>query len=315
MSKEFIIGNTEVKSGENELIRLNVARLPSDTKIHLNINVYRSEKEGPTMLVLAGVHGDEINGVEIVRRSIADGLFENLKCGSVIAIPVLNIYGFNNFSREVPDGKDVNRSFPGSLKGSLASRVAAILTKKILPLVDFGVDFHTGGNSNYNYPQVRYAKDNEGSKELAYAFNAPYTIANRPIPKSLRKTALDAGKPIIVYEGGENLRFDGFSIEKGLQGLKKIMKEQGLIDVAPDKNKLIHFSKTTWMRAARAGLFRWSKCSGHKVKRGEPLGVINDPFGQDEIPVVCKYDGYIIGHNNTPVVSSGDALFHIGIAD
>lgn len=315
MENDFIIQNQEIKPGENTVIRLNVARLPSDTKIHLNINVYRSENPGPTMLVLAGVHGDEINGVEIVRRTIANNMFENLKCGSVIAIPVLNIYGFNNFSREVPDGKDVNRSFPGRLNGSLASRVAAILSKKVLPLADFAVDFHTGGRSNYNYPQIRYTKGNAESRELAEAFNPPFLIANRPIPKSLRKTALDMGIPILVYEGGENLRFDGYSIEKGLAGLRKLMKAKGMTDNAPDPGKTIHITKTFWIRAARAGIFRWSKSSGHQVKRGESLGVINDPYGQDEIPVISKYDGYIFGHNNTPVVSTGDALFHIGIPD
>ena len=315
MENDFIIQNQEIKPGENTVIRLNVARLPSDTKIHLNINVYRSENPGPTMLVLAGVHGDEINGVEIVRRTIALGMFEDLKCGNVIAIPVLNIYGFNNFSREVPDGKDVNRSFPGKLTGSLASRVAAILSKKVLPLVDFAIDFHTGGHSNYNFPQIRYTKDNPESRELAEAFNPPFLVANRPIRKSLRKTALDMGKPVLVYEGGENLRFDGFSIEKGLAGIRKLMKAKGMTDKAFDPGKTIHITKAFWIRAARAGIFRWSKCSGHEVKRGEPLGVINDPYGQDEIPVISKYDGYIFGHNNTPVVSTGDALFHIGIPD
>jgi predicted deacylase len=315
MENDFIIQNTKIEPGQNEVIRLNVGRLPSDTRIHLNINVYRSKKEGPTMLVLAGIHGDEINGVEVVRRAIADGIFENLKKGNVIAIPVLNIYGFNNFSREIPDGKDVNRSFPGSLNGSLASRVAAILTKKVLPLVDFGVDFHTGGNSNFNHPKIRYAKDHLVSKELALAFNAPYTIARRPIAKSLRKTALDINKPILVYEGGENLRFDGFSIEKGISGLKKLMKMKGMIDNAPMPEKTIHITKSRWLRARRAGLFRWSKCSGHAVIKGESLGLINDPYGQDEIPVVSKVDGHIFGHNNTPVVKLGDALFHIGLVD
>ncbi len=315
MSQEFILHNTTVEPGQNEIIRLNVGRLPSDTRIHLNVNVYRSEQPGPVMLVLGGVHGDEINGVEIVRRTIASEMFENLKSGTVIAIPVLNIYGFNNFSREVPDGKDVNRSFPGAANGSLASRVARILTKKILPLVDFGVDFHTGGNSNYNFPQIRYVKGDLESETLAMAFNPPYLIPNKPIPKSLRKAAMDMDTRILVYEGGENLRFDGFAIEKGIAGLKKLMRAKGMIEKAPEPIKSIKLVKTTWIRAARAGLFRWSKRSGHSVKRGEPLGVINDPYGQDEIPVVSKYDGYIFGHNNTPVVSMGDALFHIGIPE
>ncbi|RMG83090.1 MAG: succinylglutamate desuccinylase [Bacteroidetes bacterium] len=315
MENRLVIHDRTVEPGENAVIRLHIARLPSDTKIHINIHVFRSEQPGPVALVLAGVHGDEINGVEIVRRTIAQKMFENLERGTVIAIPVLNIYGFNNFSREVPYGKDVNRSFPGSLTGSLASRVAAFLTKKVLPVIDFGVDFHTGGNSNYNYPQIRYVKGDEKSKALATAFNAPILVANTPIRKSLRKTALSMGKPVLVFEGGENLRFDGLSIEKGLAGLQKLFYAQGMFSSAPPRELSRHFSKTTWMRAARPGIFRWTKNAGHAVVRGEPIGVINDPYGVEEVVVYSKYDGFIIGHNNTPVVSMGDALFHIGISE
>jgi len=148
--KKIEINGTEVKAGEEKIIKLNVARLPSGTVISLRVHVFRSKKPGPTMLVMGGVHGDEINGVEIVRESIARKFYDQLETGTVIAIPLLNIYGFINFSRDASEGKDVNRSFPGSMMGSLASRVAATLTKKILPLVDFGVDFHTGGSARYN---------------------------------------------------------------------------------------------------------------------------------------------------------------------
>jgi len=312
--QSFTIHTTSIEPGQNAVLRLQVGRLPSDTRIHMNINVYRSEEEGPTLLALAGVHGDEINGVEILRRALACHLFENLKRGSVIAIPVLNIYGFNNFSRDVPDGKDVNRSFPGNRKGSLASRVARTLTHKVLPLVDFGVDFHTGGRSHYNYPQIRFTKGDTAAEQWARAFAAPFLIANRPIPKSLRKVATLAGKPIIVFEGGENLRLDGFAIEKGLAGLKRLMHAQGMIEEEPPPaEKSILFQKTIWLRAARAGMFRWTKQSGHAVQKGEPLAVITDPAGRDEIPVLASRDGYLIGHNNAPVVSQGDALFHIGL--
>jgi uncharacterized protein len=308
----MIINNTTIAPGENAIVRLNVGRLPSDTRIHLNVQVYRSETPGPVVAVLAGIHGDEVNSVEIVRRTIACHIFEHLQSGTVVAIPVLNVYGFNNFSRDVPDGKDVNRSFPGSARGSLAARVAHVFSKNILPVIDFGVDFHTGGNSNYNYPQLRYSKGHAQSRELAEAFGAPFTIANRPIPKSLRKTALEAGKPMLVFEGGENLRFDGFAIEKGLAGIRRLLFSQGMLAEALPAAPTIHIEKTTWLRAARPGMFRWWKQSGQGVRKGEPLGVINDPFGQDEIPVVAKRDGYIIGHNNSPVVGPGDALFHIG---
>jgi len=309
--KDFNIHKTTIKPGENQIIRLQVGRLPSDTLIHLHVHVYRSKKPGPTMLVMGGVHGDEINGIEIVRRTIANGMFEKLTSGSVIAIPVLNIYGFNNFSREVPDGKDVNRSFPGNSKGSLASRVARIVSKKILPLVDFGIDFHTGGHSNYNYPQIRYSVGHNESRKLGEVFAAPFLIAKKTIPKSFRKVALDQKIPILTYEAGENLRFDGFSIEKGLTGIKRVLQFKEMLKGEPSTEKMVHFSKSQWMRATRSGLFRWSKSSGSKVKKGEPLGVINDPYGQDEVNILAATNGYIIGHNNAPVVNPGDALFHI----
>ena len=311
MSSPFVIQNTTFDPGEQGIAHLTVGRLPSDTRIQINIHVYRSTEPGPTLLVMAGVHGDEINGVEIVRRTIAHGYFEQLQRGSVIAIPLLNVYGFINFSREVPDGKDVNRSFPGNLKGSLASRVARTLTKKVLPLIDFGADFHTGGRNHYNFPQVRYTKNDPKAGELAAQFAAPFTLGKSPLAKSLRKVARDAGKPILVYEGGENQRFDGFSIEKGLAGLRRVLAAQDMIAEKVEPEDTLYFTQTTWIRAARAGLFRWSKRSGHAIRRGEPLGVINDPYGMDEIPVVAPRDGYIVGHNNAPVVSTGDALFHV----
>ena len=305
------IHNITIDPGTQQIVKVHIGRLPSDTRIHINIHVFRSEEPGPTMLVLAGVHGDEINGVEIVRRTIAGRFFDQVERGTVIVIPLLNVYGFINFSREVPDGKDVNRSFPGSLNGSLASRVARTLTKKVLPHIDFGVDFHTGGRSNYNYPQIRYTEGDPAAYELAEAFGAPYLLANRAITKSLRRVAYKKGKPIIVYEGGENARFDGFSIEQGLAGLRRLMIAKGMIPGKVEHANSIHFSQSSWLRAGKSGLFRWQKNSGHAIRKGEPLGVINDPYGIDEIPIIAPRNGYIIGHNNAPVVNTGDALFHI----
>ena len=308
----MVIHKQTIEPGENKLIKIMVGRLPSDTRIDMYLHVSRSVNEGPTVLLMGGVHGDEINGVEIVRRVISYGIGDNLQRGTLISIPVLNIYGFNNFSRDVPDGKDVNRSFPGSLTGSLASRVARLFTKNILPLIDFGIDFHTGGHNHYNYPQIRFTKGHEESKQLADTFAAPITISTKTIPKSLRKAALDAGKPIIVYEGGENLRFDGVCIEKGLAGIQRVLAAHEMLPSAPAPEKSVFVEKRTWLRAKRPGMFRWWKQSGQMVVKGEPLGVINDPYGQDEISVRAPRDGHIIGHNNAPVVGQGDALFHIG---
>ncbi|HHS95056.1 MAG TPA: succinylglutamate desuccinylase/aspartoacylase family protein [Phaeodactylibacter sp.] len=312
-AKKFQINGKEVARGQNEVIRLNVARLPSGTVISLRILVYRSKLPGPTALIMGGVHGDEINGVEIVRRAIKSKMFEQLKVGSVIAIPLLNVYGFINFSRDASEGKDVNRSFPGNAKGSLASRVAHTVTKNILPLIDFGLDFHTGGSSRYNFPQVRYTKGDTAAKEIAHAFAAPYLISKTNTTNTLRKQAHSMGKPIVVYEGGESLRFDGFAIARALAGLQRVLHRKGMLDAAPKPtSQPITFQKTTWVRADRSGIFEWLQESGCKVSIGEKLGIIRDPYGESEVYVKASRTGYIIGHNNAPVVSQGDALFHIG---
>lgn len=307
------INGIETLPGQNQVIRLNIGRLPSDTKIYLQAHVFRSMEPGPSVLFMSGVHGDEINSVEIVRRALAGRLFEQLQRGSVVVIPLLNVHGFNNFSRDSTDGKDVNRSFPGSPNGSMAARVAHAFTAHILPVIDFGVDFHTGGNFNYNYPQIRYSEKDPRATELAAAFHAPFTMVSKPIAKSLRKTAAEAGKSILIYEGGENLRFDQLSIDEGVAGIRRLLHAQGM---APDpgaaERPTIAIQSASWLRAERAGIFRWLKQSGDQVVPGDRLAVINDPYGQDEVPVVAKKAGHIIGHNNNPVVVLGDALFHIG---
>lgn len=309
----MIINGTEVLPGDVKEIRIHVGKLPSGTRINMYAHVYRSLNPGPCMLVLAGVHGDEVNGVEVVRRTIDNGMYENLQKGCVIVIPLLNIYGFLLFSREVPDGKDVNRSFPGSFKGSLASRVARTLTKKILPLVDFGVDFHTGGASRYNYPQIRYTKGDEQAFELARQYQAPFTLQKSAINKTLRKEAKKMGIPILVYEGGEALRLDGYSMEKAISGLKRLMHKQDMLEEEPfQDHECIHIPRSGWVRASIAGLFEWKKSSGQKVNKNEPIGYIRDPYGLHEAVVESKKTGIIVGHNNSPVVNQGDALFNIG---
>jgi predicted deacylase len=313
--ESFEIGGTNIKPGESAVVKINVGRLPSATRIHVNIFVFRSLNPGPTGLILGGVHGDEINGVEIVRRSLESGLFNSLLSGTIIVIPLLNVYGFINFSREVPDGKDVNRSFPGNMKGSLASRVARVLTRTVMPHVHFAVDFHTGGASRYNFPQIRCTRQDPYSLELAQAFRPPFIIKKPLIKKSLRMVARDMGIPTLVYEGGEATRLDGFSILKGGQGLKNLLSSFKMIKHANLKNAdppPIIVEKTSWLRASEAGIFTWTKKSGVLVRKGEPLGVINDPFGTKKVIVLSKRSGYIVGHNNACVVNQGDALFNIG---
>lgn len=310
-SKPIKIYNTLIEAGQNVVIKIPVGRIPSGNIISIRAHVYRGPRVGPCMVALGGVHGDEVNGVEIVRRSVEQGIFTHLHAGTVIAIPLLNVYGFINFSRDVPDGKDVNRRFPGNATGSLASRVARIFTREILPVIDFGIDFHTGGRGHYNYPQVRFTSDHLPSAELAKAFGAPFTIEAKPVKSSLRRTAVDLNKAIIVYEGGENLRFDEFSIQQGILGMKRVMEYKGMFTEAAPAEASKYFEHTSWLRSPRSGMFHWVKCSGEQVKKDEVLAFITDPFGEERTQVKAKHSGFIIGHNNTPVVSQGDALFHI----
>ncbi len=301
--------------GSSGVVKLKVGELPSGTKINIQAHVFRGKKEGPTSLVLAGVHGDEINGVEIARRLLKSKKLNKLMEGSVIVIPLLNIYGFINYNRYVPDGKDVNRSFPGTQSGSLASRIARALSKNIMPHVDYIFDFHTGGDSRYNFPQVRVSRHDTEALELAKIFNPPLIIKSGLIPKSLRRTAKDMKIPILVYEGGESVRLNSKAIEMGYKGLLNCLHHLGHISkhniFTPD-SKTYLIKKTSWIRASYAGIFLWSQGSGTKVMKGEKLGSINDPNGLKSISVITKKDGILIGHNNASVVNQGDALFHLG---
>ncbi len=313
-SAPLVIDSQEVLPGESSIIKLNVGRLPSDTRISITAHVIRSRYAGPTGLILAGVHGDEINGIEIVRGLMSSGEINKIKRGNLILIPLLNVFGFINFSRDVPDGKDVNRSFPGTFRGSLASRVARVITKKILPLTDFALDFHTGGASRYNFPQVRYYKKDPISEKIAIAFGAKYTVQKSLITKSFRKVCYDMKIPSIVYEGGESIRLNGYTIEKAKEGIQRTLQSLDMLDIdLPElENHRLVIKKTSWVRAPHSGIFIWTKKSGTFVNKGEPLGEINDPYGTKSITVHSSKSGYIIGHNNASVVNHGDALFHIG---
>src|SRR5690606_39732405 len=219
-----------------------------------------------------------------------------------------------NYSREVPDGKDINRSFPGSRNGSLASRVAYNLMHQVIPYIDVGVDFHTGGAMRTNYPQIRAVLSDSKNMELAAAFNAPFTIDSVFRPNSLRKEAAKRGKNIIVYEGGESLRFDQHAIEEGIAGTLRLMKHLNMIDWAPDpveENKMIW--STTWIRSRTAGLFQSNVKCGQLVQKGEWVGTITDPFGEFKEQVIAPQSGYVVGLNNIPVINTGDALMHIGL--
>lgn len=310
MPDTITINKKKIGLGEQAEIFLNIARLPTYTNIDLPVYVYRAKEDGPVLLLTGGLHGDEINGIEIIRRMISRDKIIPQR-GTVIAIPLVNVYGFIQNVRGLPDGKDINRSFPGSKGGSLAKLLAYNLMNEIIPQIDYGIDFHTGGSSRANYPQVRCTLNIGKNRELAEAFAPPIVVNSSLINKSFRKAAKNKGKHILVYEAGESLRYDDSGIEEGMDGTMRVMKHLEMIDSAPEPNETEFYQKTTWVRAKYAGLFSSKVDLGDHVNRRQVLGHINDPFGKEWFKSISPQDGRVIGLNNSPVVHKGDAIIHL----
>ncbi|TCI93106.1 succinylglutamate desuccinylase/aspartoacylase family protein [Tenacibaculum sp. M341] len=312
-NEEVIIRGERVGLGESKLIKIPLDRLPTGTLIEIPVYVFNSEKPGPTILLQGGLHGDEVNSVELVRRMLIDKSYK-IHRGCVIVLPLLNIFGFLDFSREM-HGKDVNRSFPGSKRGSLASRLAYYLMKEITKNVDFAIDYHTGGAQRSNYPQIRYTPEDENGKMLADIFGSPFRFGSKMIAKSFRNECFRYGIPVIVYEGGESLRLDEYAIQEGIYGTLRVLKHFNMISddvLIPEEKKSILIEKKSWLRARAAGIFNAKVANGAMIKKGAIIGFIMDTYGETKFPVKAPKDGYIIAKNNFPVVNLGDPLFHIG---
>jgi uncharacterized protein len=310
MPEHIQMNGEKIARGEDKQLYLRIARLPTYTNIDLPVRVIRSEESGPVLLLTGGLHGDEINGIEIVRRMLARDLLKPDR-GSIIAIPLMNVYGFIQNVRGVPDGKDINRSFPGSKTGSLAKLVAYTIMHEIIPKIDYGIDFHTGGASRSNYPQIRCVFEIEKNMELASAFAPPVLLHSGLIDKSFRKAAHRKKKHILVYETGESLRFDEAGIQEGINGTLRVMKHLGMRSSAPQSGETEIYEKSAWVRARVAGLYHPKINIGDKITKNQILGSITDPFGQELFKVKSRHDGRIIGVNNCPVVHKGDAILHI----
>jgi len=304
--------------GESKTIDFNMAKLYTTTKIEIPIIIERASKPGPTLLITAAIHGDEINGVEIVRQLIARKINRPL-IGTIICIPILNIFGFLNTNRDFPDGRDLNRRFPGTRTGSLASRVAYHFTKKILPHADYCLDFHTGGASRFNAPQVRIKPGDEKLLQLAKVFNAPFTIHSRNIKKSYRAYCDSIGIPIILYEGGKSLDSNKQIIRHGVSGVIRILGHLGMLGAKfkipiPQVNTVI-IEKSRWLRAQKSGLLHLRIKGYNLVNKGDILATITDPYGTMRFKVLAPNNGYILNINQSPIVHQGDAIFHISTKD
>lgn len=306
----MIIAGTKIEKGQCKTIKLSIAKLISGTEIDVPIVVYRGKTDGPVLMLMAGLHGDEINSIDVVRK-IIDQKINHVESGTVICIPILNVFGFINFSREVPDGKDVNRSFPGSLKGSLASQIAFHLTDKVLSHCDYIIDYHTGGKSRYNIPQIRTTIDIQSCKQLAEAFNAPFTLHSGLIKKSLRESAINQGKTIIVFEGGESLRFNKNATDVAIKGTKNILNFLKMKSYNETQLESKLYLKKKWIRAPIAGFFHPTILAGEKVKIKQDLGSICGPFADFKETCLSPKSGHVISLNRNPMVNRGDAIIQI----
>ena len=304
----------QIKPGESKEVNFDVANLHTSSPVNVPVIIERSKKSGPTVLFTAGIHGDEVNGVEIIRQLIAKGI-NKPKIGTIICMPVINIFGFINLKREFPDGRDLNRVFPGSPGGSLAGRVAHKLVNEVVPHADLIIDFHTGGSGRFNAPQLRFSKDNKELNDLAKAFGAPFVLYSKNLSKSFRTTCYKIGKPLLLFEGGKSFHIDDVVTNSGVNGSKRVLKHLGMLKTvfksSKPKKECIFINDSKWQRAKYSGMFKASTAIGLHVKKEDIIGNITDPYGKFNFFVRASNTGYIININESPIVYQGDALFHI----
>lgn len=310
---KFVILGREIKKGESAILEIEVAKLHTRNRLSMPVIVERGKLEGPVLLLMGGVHGDETNGVAIV-RDIIRKKYNKPKRGTIICIPVFNVFGYLNQQREFPDGRDLNRMFPGSPNGSLASQFAHKFTKDIAPLVDYVLDFHTGGAARDNFPNVRCVFKQEKTLELAKIFGAPFIVNSKYIAKSIRQMLDKMGKTILLFEGGKSLNLDQRVIDCGVEGALNVMKHLKFHDgeVYVEKESII-LPKAQWLRAPYSGLFQSKIKNGSHVRHKAVIGTISDPYGEFEKNILAPFDCYIHGLNTNPIINKGDALFHLGM--
>ena len=307
----------EISPGSSVELNFSFANLHTNTPVDVPIIIERSKLDGPTVLFTAGIHGDEVNGIEIVRQMISKGI-NRPRIGTIICVPIVNIFGFLQKVREFPDGRDLNRAFPGSKTGSLAAQVAYKLMNHIIPHVDYCIDFHTGGSSRFNVPHIRIEKGDKQLTTLAKQFNAPFILHSKNLNKSFRNACQKKGIPLLLFEGGKSNSIDAIVSNTGVNGSKRVLHHLGMLrskfKVTSPKKASVIITQSKWIRAHASGMFKTAIKVGDFVGRKEVIGHITDPYGKIHYSVKSNSEGYVINVNEAPLVYQGDALFHISTA-
>ncbi len=313
MREPITIAGVSVRPGERVSTEIPVPSLYTHTQLEMPIQIIHGRKPGPTLFLSGALHGDEINGVEIIRRILHAKSLNRLR-GTLIAIPVVNIFGFINQSRYLPDRRDLNRSFPGSETGSLAGRIAHLFLNEIVSHCSHGIDLHTGAIHRDNFPQIRAVLDDPETERMARAFMSPVILNTSIVQGSLREAVEKLGISVIVYEAGEALRFDEVCIRAGVRGVISVMRELEMLPALKRRKKTVDpivARSSSWVRAPQSGILRMIKPLGSRVQADELLGIVADPFGEREENVLSPADGIIVGKTNIPLVNEGEALFHV----
>ena len=311
-NEKITVGGVTVLPGRKQRIELPFAKVPTGAEESLPVAVINGRSKGPHVWLSGAVHGDELNGIEIVRRVIRELDAKSLR-GAVVAVPIVNPLGFVIESRYLPDRRDLNRAFPGSARGSTAARLAHLFMTQIVDQCSVGIDFHTASNHRSNHPQIRANLDDPATLKLARSFAAPFSIHSRTRKGSLRQAATDRGAVVLTYEGGEAHRFNTEAIEAGVIGAMRTLRRLGMIDARLPRarpTKLIR--RTAWVRARRGGLADILVSLGEPVSEGQPVAQISDAFGVRPTTVKANETGWVIARTLRPLVNSGDALIHIG---
>ena len=307
------VGGHEVAPGEHIIVDLPVADLYTHTQLTMPVHVVNGRRPGPTLFLTAAIHGDELNGVEIIKRVLDMSALQRLR-GCLLAAPIVNVFGFISRSRYLPDRRDLNRSFPGRETGSIAARLAHLLATEVIAKADYGIDLHTGAVDRTNLPQIRANLSDPEVSRLAEAFGTPVIIDSNLRDGSLRQFAGEQGIPVLLYESGEALRFDELSIRAGVRGVLRVMRTLGMLPKRTPRRTAIapvRANATTWVRAPASGIVRTQCHLGDRVNAGQVLAEITDPFGEKEISVPASVSGLVIGRSTSPLAHEGDALFHV----
>ena len=312
-NKTLVINGQEIPPGSRARLQLPVSTLYTNSPVEVPLRVINGRQPGPTLFISGAVHGDELNGIEIIRRLLGTPAVKRLK-GALLAAPMVNVLGVMHKSRYLPDRRDLNRSFPGSPEGSMASRLAHLFCEEVLTHAQYGIDLHTAAIHRDNFPQIRADLDDEETLRLAKAFGAPVMLNAGTPEGSLRGAAVARNVKVMVYEAGEALRYDEIAIRVGVNGILNVMRALGMLPMSRSRKKRpdpIIARSSSWVRANASGLLRVQAGLGSVVKRGQTLGNITGPFHDEDHEIKAPFGGIIVGRSNIPLIHEGEAMFHI----